>query len=95
MSDVFTQQDAEQIRGRFKCSADERITIDKVEPHGRFMNIFMTQKRRCILPFPALGIMTYVLDKTLSCDGWEPVQAYVLRDDSGIVRYRVRIEKNN
>lgn len=103
--DVFTERDVAKIRERFDhillINFPERIELDRAEPQGRFMNIFITQEfipaeRRATtnLPFSACSVLSHALNDALSSREWSLVQASVMRDGD-VFRVRVRIEKNN
>ena len=105
MSAVFTERDAAKIRERFDrmlgIDFPERIELDRAEPQGRFMNIFITQefipaerRETTNLPFSACSVLSHALNEALSSREWSLVQASVMRDGD-VFRVRVRIEKNN
>lgn len=105
MSDVFTERDAAKIRERFYhllgIDFPERIELDRADPQGRFMNIFITQefipaerRETTNLPFSACCILSHALNEALSSREWSLVQASVMREGD-VFRVRVRIEKNN
>lgn len=102
-SNVFTEQDAAQIRGRLEyfmvASLIDDIVICRVEPQGKFMNIFAKQKivpaenrLKPFFPSTAGSLLTYALNDTLSYRGWTPVQASAMREGDALC-FRFRIEK--
>lgn len=102
MSAVFTEQDAERIRAAFDSFKsnifDIRNTLERVEPQGKFMNIFIARNEENVSilnsSFSTFAMLDVVLVKALSARGWKLVQALVLREEGDVLRFRVRIEKN-
>lgn len=99
---LFTQEDAERIRSEFEsfvsAYSTERIAVEHVEPQGKFMNVFMAHRVRrddySSSPFSAFAALDDALNMALSARGWKLVQALVLREEGDVLRFRVRIEKN-
>lgn len=97
---LFTQEDAERIRSEFdgfvSAYSTERIALERVEPQGKFMNVFMAhheERDDPYSPFAALFALGYALNTALSARGWKLVQALVLREEGDVLRFRVRIER--
>lgn len=97
---LFTQEDAERIRSDFALVTSTYsaglVALERVEPQGKFMNVFMARhgerddSRSALFAFAALND---ALNMALSARGWKLVQALVLREEGDVLRFRVRIEK--
>lgn len=98
---LFTQEDAVRVRSDFALVTSAYsaglVALERVEPQGKFMNVFMARyeerfaSRSALAAFAALDD---ALNMALSQRGWKLIQALVMREEGDVLRFRVRIEKN-
>lgn len=98
----FTQEDAERIRSDFALVTGVYsaglVALERVEPQGKFMNVFMVRYEERFASRSALAafaVLDDALNMALSPRGWTLVQALGMREEGGVLRFRVRIEKKS
>ena len=101
----FTQVDSARFRAAFKSFtssiSDTRHILEfiKLQDKGKFMDIFMTRNEENVSTlnssFTAFAVLDAALVKAFSSRGWKLIKASAIREEGEILRFHIRIEKQN